>query len=490
MFLLFILSFQILAMTVGVTFYNRKNNQKLSDSLNLFIVMAELILVANFVYWFYSIPLIKELAFFVYWITLLLISIIFLSFVHVFLNKPKGILFYTVSILNIASMLFRATYPIDFMRMDLWIDDSAVLSVLSASLLSLPIFYAIYLLIKAYKEATISYLKKTFKKLLLSIFIPAIIAIIAETIMPLTLHLRLNALWIYIVFPFMSYSLYSCIQNNYLLMVLKESVYNKLYVDTDSPILLFDKNNRLLVHNKAFKTCFKDLKISIGMQQETVRNYFKPTSENNEVIYDREGTLLYYKIYELIDAKMEQTLIRMQDITSIRKAEQEKMQALMDQNYLDSLTSLYNRRYLDEQLMAKTHPKIGLMFIDVDNFKDVNDRFGHEQGDMVIRLIATTIQNSIREDSRAIRFGGDEFVVFVPSNDIDILEHIAHRISRNILALNPTLPKGLNISVSIGLTAGVLDINEAFSIADRAMYQAKNKGKAQIFKLREAEILL
>ncbi len=148
----------------------------------------------------------------------------------------------------------------------------------------------------------------------------------------------------------------------------------------------------------------------------------------------------------------------------------------------DGLTGFYNRRKVEEILTKEIERSrrygnaLSLLFIDVDNFKDLNDTYGHQKGDEVLKKIAGVINRELRRTDYVGRFGGEEFLVILPETDADRALKVAERIRRRIefedFGIGP-------VTVSIGVTQlkGGDDIDTLFNRVDRAMYLAKEKGK-------------
>ncbi len=151
----------------------------------------------------------------------------------------------------------------------------------------------------------------------------------------------------------------------------------------------------------------------------------------------------------------------------------------------DPLTGLYNRSFLMERLQSliskakRKETELKLVFLDLNNFKQVNDIYGHEEGDKVLKGVANIIKNSFREYDLVARYGGDEFVVVLEENNDDInISQIVERINKNIKKLF----EKYKISVSFGYASSneTLDIEELIALADGRMYQNKNKMKEKM----------
>ncbi len=138
-------------------------------------------------------------------------------------------------------------------------------------------------------------------------------------------------------------------------------------------------------------------------------------------------------------------------------------------SYRDPLLKIYNRRVLDE--ISDRDDINYILFIDIDNFKQVNDIYGHAKGDEVLKGIATILKKIIRKEDLLIRWGGDEFVICVKNGEEDIVKRIKERIEETVYERFKTL----NISVSIGITRiePGESLKDAIERADMNMYMVK-----------------
>lgn len=149
--------------------------------------------------------------------------------------------------------------------------------------------------------------------------------------------------------------------------------------------------------------------------------------------------------------------------------------------FTDSLTKINNRTYLDiiKPKIENSKTQIGILMIDIDNFKNINDKYGHLVGDLVLKKVAKYIKFSIKAYDELIRYGGEEFLVILYRCDEKNLPLIGERIRNKIKEIRFKKPNNLSITVSIG--GYVLDskesIYESIKKADEAMYQAKQAGK-------------
>lgn len=156
----------------------------------------------------------------------------------------------------------------------------------------------------------------------------------------------------------------------------------------------------------------------------------------------------------------------------------------------DELTGLYTHRHFNTSIgkrmedYEKFGEKFAMLIADIDDFKKVNDSHGHMVGDSVLRDVARRILLSVRDNDLAFRYGGEEFVVVLPSTDTRGARHVAERIRENI-ACHPFEEGALNlrITVSIGVSAcpdNARTVKELMITADEALYRAKQTGKNRV----------
>ncbi len=155
----------------------------------------------------------------------------------------------------------------------------------------------------------------------------------------------------------------------------------------------------------------------------------------------------------------------------------------------DGLTGMQNRRYFDDALkeyleeFRRINKPIGLMVLDLDHFKQVNDTHGHDVGDQVLREVAACLKNFTRYHDIAARLGGEEFAVVAPNMDLESLMKFAERIRKAVADLVITSGNvRLRVTTSVGLA--VWDVHEDadgfYRRADRMLYQAKRQGRNRV----------
>jgi two-component system cell cycle response regulator len=158
----------------------------------------------------------------------------------------------------------------------------------------------------------------------------------------------------------------------------------------------------------------------------------------------------------------------------------------------DALTGLFNRRYMENHLSALIEQATGrgkplaLMALDIDHFKSINDTYGHDAGDDVLREFALRIKRSIRGIDLACRSGGEEFVIVMPETDLTVAAMVAERLRRRIAAEPFSINQGersIPVTLSIGLAAlrGANDGSASLlKRADQALYRAKREGRNRV----------
>ncbi|MEN8148093.1 MAG: diguanylate cyclase [Campylobacterota bacterium] len=156
---------------------------------------------------------------------------------------------------------------------------------------------------------------------------------------------------------------------------------------------------------------------------------------------------------------------------------------LRELSHTDVLTGSHNRRYFYDRVntllsMAEDeNSDFYLLMLDLDNFKNINDTYGHEAGDKVLISFTNTCKTMLREDDVFARFGGEEFVLFLPAVDEPTAVNIAKRINTAVRSTQFKDAPDLEVTVSIGISHSTFDLNELLKEADTALYRAKAAGR-------------
>lgn len=154
----------------------------------------------------------------------------------------------------------------------------------------------------------------------------------------------------------------------------------------------------------------------------------------------------------------------------------------------DYLTQLPNRSYIHWKYaeLSKKHNKVSVVIADIDNFKILNDTYGHLFGDEVLKVIATKLNENLRSIDLTGRWGGEEFILIFPDTDAIQAQEIIDRIRKNIANTPFTISSSsssINVTVSFGISESRLanvSLNEILADADKALYQAKANGRNQV----------
>jgi len=166
-----------------------------------------------------------------------------------------------------------------------------------------------------------------------------------------------------------------------------------------------------------------------------------------------------------------------------------KNRELARRSTLDELTGILNRRGFIEAvgplscLAQRNHYQVAVLMADIDDFKKINDRWGHEKGDEALKIAARSISSGIRASDIVARYGGEEFIIFLPSVKKNALFEIGEKIRKKVAAASK---KHGGFTISIGMAAGRLqsevdqDLFDLINRADQALYEAKQTGKNKV----------
>lgn len=188
--------------------------------------------------------------------------------------------------------------------------------------------------------------------------------------------------------------------------------------------------------------------------------------------YDKENQMILLSRTDVTDAYMEE------------KEKQDKLEDALEQARTDALTGMLNRQGMEHEvkMCLDKDEKAALLFVDLDNFKNVNDTMGHIEGDHLLRETADTLKNQVRGSDRVARIGGDEFLVLLRGiRSMEEVKVCADRICRMVTELSPS--SKLQISCSIGAVMTFEEgssYEELVNMADQRAYSAKNRGKNQV----------
>lgn len=269
-------------------------------------------------------------------------------------------------------------------------------------------------------------------------------------------------------------------------------------------IIIVNKSSEIIFANEAclrlfgypreqmFQQCLEDLMhpVHAAHHPELVQNYILNKSPAKEMQSRSTITCIgsdggeFHARISIAAVEMAGTLYGVATIQDFTPIEDELATLELHSN-IDSLTSLYNRHYLEiisegESRIMQQWKTIAILYIDLDKFKPVNDKYGHATGDKVLMEIAKRLKNKTRHDDLVFRLGGDEFLLLCNMTNADMphkqIDKIAHTIFNQI-----SQPVNVdNISVQVGASVGAAvfpdngnNLSELIDLADKAMYEAK-----------------
>ncbi len=185
------------------------------------------------------------------------------------------------------------------------------------------------------------------------------------------------------------------------------------------------------------------------------------------------------------------------DVTKTVIISKKLMDILKKNAQTDALTGLYNRKYLEDTISKitsqadRSKTSFGVLLLDIDYFKMINDTYGHDIGDNAIKIVAQTLTENIRQSDIAIRYGGEEFLILLYNCDenyiIDIAEKIRVNFSQKDIPIGDT--DILNKTMSIGASMYPIDsedLEKCIKYADLALYKAKNSGRNQVVRFNRS----
>ncbi len=267
--------------------------------------------------------------------------------------------------------------------------------------------------------------------------------------------------------------------------------YAFLYIEENN-IDIFSPADVFKIADKIDKE--KDLKKVLEKVEEKLEETAKGVSEHSDKIKEKKENIETEEDIQKILVELNETILitdglvkfiyqQKKIIEKIKRELSEKDELI----YKDELTGLLNRRAFERDIreLVKNNVPFSLAMIDLDNFKQINDTYGHQFGDEVLKGFADVVEHTLRESDRKYRVGGEEFIIILPKTELPIAYKVIERLRENFnkREFNYNGQK-LNFSFSAGLTEfkeckTSVDkcIEELISKADSLLYKAKNYGK-------------
>lgn len=266
-----------------------------------------------------------------------------------------------------------------------------------------------------------------------------------------------------------------------------DELIQKLYCSTPESERVLQYLDIEKVDNRDFFSTYMRLLCEIEMPEDEARYHYQRIEKHRETLNAAAGRDLGFRVAMLdyllnINPKLEcPKIIEFSTYTD-----------MLAQTTLDSLTGVFNRRYFDKQLVnelsrAKRYGNtFSVLLLDIDDFKKINDTYGHCTGDIVLEEFAGVLKNHLRSEDVAARYGGEEFTVLLPQTDIGGAKIFSERLlekSRDYLyngEINVTFSGGIANYPHHGFNK-----KQLLEIADKGLYESKLKGKNQITVLQE-----
>lgn len=251
------------------------------------------------------------------------------------------------------------------------------------------------------------------------------------------------------------------------------------------------------------RPCLADL-ILEGGNDEDVKHYYTNKCNRSELIEDAyegedffpecgtDGEWLHFTAAGIMgnDGELVGSIETLENISARKTAEFELLEReriYKELSITDSLTQLHNSRHFYDQLEGsletarRYHHEFTLCFFDLDDFKKLNDSYGHLMGDKVLETFGSLVRSSLRALDTGYRYGGEEFAILLPSTGTEGATIVAERVRESLENYQFILPTGekLQSSVSIGITSFVTgdNVQSLMNRADSALYKAKKQGK-------------
>ncbi|MBU4349792.1 PAS domain S-box protein [bacterium] len=276
--------------------------------------------------------------------------------------------------------------------------------------------------------------------------------------------------------------------------------FASLFKSSPEALVYMDENSNILDINPRFTELFgytleeiKSRNINDGMihppdKIKEGKNLDKVALSKGYFNYEtirkkKDGTLVPVSISGsniLIDGQVKGVLGIYINITERKRLEEELKKLARFDNLTGSCNRGYGLALLDQQLkLAKRNKtKILLAYTDIDNFKNINDSFGHEEGDKVLKEVVKLFKSTLREIDIICRMGGDEFLLILPDSSLRDIPLIKERLNKNLERLNQALNEPYKIEFSTGFSSYDPDnpqsVDELIRIADKKMYEEKN----------------
>lgn len=255
---------------------------------------------------------------------------------------------------------------------------------------------------------------------------------------------------------------------------------------------LIEKNNFAVVITDIRLPGLGGLELTKVIKQKNGSDVIVVTGYSDDYSYE-EAINIGASDFVIKPVRLEELLLRLRRVLKERQLSTERtrmMQKLQKLATTDGLTKLYNSRSFYSQLELEVdrynrykHP-LSLLLLDIDNFKEFNDNFGHLEGDKVLVRFSQIIKSCLRTNDSAYRYGGEEFTVILPETNGDEAKTVAQRIRSSLETekFKPIPDRNAKITISIGVTQYFPkeELSAFIRRADKAMYLSKKNGRNRV----------
>jgi diguanylate cyclase (GGDEF)-like protein len=282
--------------------------------------------------------------------------------------------------------------------------------------------------------------------------------------------------------------------------------YRMIFLENNSPILILDRSYKVISANRVAKDFFRDLHPNLERAALTSFQTFDPEmwasvqeKKSHEWMYPNSTPERHYlvKVMEIAKSGEKATgyTLYYEDIT----AHKNQLKQMEHFALYDDLTRIRNRRYFFQSATQafdqaiEKREKIAVIMFDLDDFKEVNDIYGHQAGDSVLHDLAALISQELDPEDLFARYGGEEFIIFLKNKTIEDAAKLARRLcallNGHVFSYEKRMIK---TTASFGVSGSKKQIDRSLDAyikqADDALYQAKTHGKNQVFIKSDANM--
>ncbi len=303
---------------------------------------------------------------------------------------------------------------------------------------------------------------------------------------------------------FMSVLLLFGLNENQLFQVV--SIAKSRVLDSmDDAVLIINRNNRIIDHNQSLTHIvagnsddyvgerLSDVFSSHPQVVDFVTNH--ANGQTNVALQDGSGRVYRVRV-RTVQGRRKGAFVKCLTMSDMTR-EMNVMRDLKDLAHRDALTNIANRRALycqaeDVLRRCGTGMAVSSIMLDIDDFKQVNDSYGHEAGDMVLKEVALLLKQSIRAQDILARYGGEEFVLIMPDTEVDAAFALAERLRKKIAGAEIFYnDQRIELTVSMGVAGEIcspdLQVDQLIKNADAALYEAKRSGRNKVALYRDCD---